>query len=143
VKVTDPSGQTWRISRRWLPWRQRLRDVRDFAADMSSPDFGDDLVVGLAIWAVVIVIAIVAPILLSLLFLPLEFMALVLVLPLAILGRILFGRKWHVELRRGWGVWCEVAAGDWRGSTMKIHEIADAVRRGEIPERTLGVNATT
>ncbi|HSX68052.1 hypothetical protein [Nocardioides sp.] len=87
-----------------------------------------------------LIISVVAPIVFSLLFLPLELIAIVVVLPLAVLGRVLFGRKWHVELRRDWKPWTEVKAGDWRASTIKIHELADAVRRGEVPARTLGTH---
>lgn len=135
MKVTDPDGQDWRVSRRWVPWRQRLRDVSDLALD-ATPDV-DDLVVGIAIWLVVLTIAVLAPVVFSILFLPIEFVALVIVLPLAVLGRVLFGRKWHVELRRGWSPWTEVMAGDWRASGLTIHQVADAVRRGEVPPRTL------
>ena len=67
-----------------------------------------------------------------------EFLLLLLLLPFAILGRMLFGRHWTVEVRRGWRPWWEVPAGDWQASTLKIHEVADAVRRGEAPPQTIG-----
>ena len=70
-----------------------------------------------------------------------EFLLLLLVLPFAILGRVLFGRHWTVEVRRGWKPWWETQAGDWQASTLKIHEVADAVRRGDLPPQTIGAPA--
>jgi hypothetical protein len=74
------------------------------------------------------------------LFAGLEFLLVLLVLPFAVLGRMLFGRHWHVELRRGFTPWWEVEAGDWQASSVWIHQVADAVRRGVLPERTLSVD---
>lgn len=134
MKVTDPGGQTWRVSRRWLPWRPRLRDVNG-AAEQGAWLAGDPA--DIAIWIVVFVVGVVAPVVFSVLFLPLELLALLLVLPAAVLGRVLFARRWHVELRRGWRPWTEVLAGDWRQSGARVRELAEAVRRGELPDRTL------
>ena len=33
--VTDPSGQGWRVKRRWLPWHLCRRDP-DLAADLAD-----------------------------------------------------------------------------------------------------------
>jgi hypothetical protein len=68
----------------------------------------------------------------------LELLLLLLVLPFALLGRVLLGRHWVVEVRQGWKPWFEIEAGDWQASGLRIHAIADAVRRGELPPRTLG-----
>jgi hypothetical protein len=129
------------VSRRWLPWRRR-RPTRD---DISLPDAidVDDPIAGLVFFVLFLVVLAVAPVVIVAFLVAIEFLLLLLLLPFAVLGRMLFGRKWHVELRQGWAPWSEELAGDWRGSTMKIHEIADSVRRGEMPERTLGVNATS
>jgi hypothetical protein len=134
VKVTDPDGQTWRISRRWVPWRARLRDVSE-AAEETAFFAGDPA--DIAIWICVFLISVLAPIVLSVLFLPLEIALVALVLPFAVLGRVLFGRTWRVEVRRDWKPWHEFLAGDWQTSTLKIHETADQIRRGDIPARSL------
>jgi hypothetical protein len=96
---------------------------------------GDD-----PISAIVAVVALVllAPFILVVVVAGAEFLLLLLVLPFAILGRVLLGRHWTVEVRRGWRPWWEVRAGDWQASGLRIHEIADAVRRGQLPPQTLG-----
>lgn len=119
-----------------MPWRARLRDPSEVAFN-SSPDFGDDLVIGIVIWIVVVMLAVLAPIALSILFLPLEILLVALVLPFALLGRVLFGRKWRVEIRRGWTPWHEFLAGDWRASGLGIHATAEQIRHGDVPARTL------
>lgn len=134
MKVTDPSGQTWRVSRRWAPWRPRLRDVGGAAQDAAwwAGDPAD-----VAIWMFFFVLSVLAPLLLALAFAPVELALLAVALPVAVLGRVVFGRKWHVEVRRGWRPWTEVLAGSWAQSGIRIVEIAGAVRRGDLPERTL------
>ena len=79
-------------------------------------------------------------VLLAVLFAVAEWLIVLAVIPIAALGRVLFGRQWHVELRRGWRAWYEVKSGDWTSSTVTIHELADAVRRGDIPARTIDVS---
>jgi hypothetical protein len=160
VKVTDPSGQTWRVSRRWVPWRPRFRDVEssnllDFGnggggsgGDGGSSggggggfdiDLGEALVIIAVVIAAIVFLIFVAPVLLAIVFALAEWLIVLVVLPIAVAGRVIFGRKWHVEVRRGWRAWCEVEAGDWTASTVKIHELADAVRRGEVPERSIDI----
>lgn len=134
VKVTSPDGQTWRITRRWVPWRRRLKGSLD-----AMPDFpiglGDDpisAIVG------ILFLIILLPFLLLALVAGLELLLLLLVLPFAILGRVLLGRHWTIEARRGFRPWWEEQVGDWQAAGIRIHEVADAVRRGEVPERTIG-----
>lgn len=134
MKVHGPGGQVWRVSRRWVPWRRRLKGSLDAVPDLPS-GLGDDpvsVVVGL----VLLVLAL--PFLVLALLAGLELLLLLLVLPVALLGRVLLGRHWTVEVRRGWSPWTEQPAGDWQASGVTIHELADRLRRGEVPERTVG-----
>ncbi len=139
MKVTDPGGQVWRVSRRWVPWRRRLRSIDDLNLDGGGnvPDTIDDLVIGLILIIVVIVLAVLAPFLLVGFFAAFELVFLFLLLPVAVLGRVVLGRGWHVELRRGFRPWTETEAGTWQASSVAIHQLAEAVRRGEIPGRTI------
>lgn len=133
VKVKDPSGQTWRVTRRWVPWRRRLKG---FLSNMpSGPGLGDDpvsMVIG------VIFLIIMIPFLVLALVAALELLLLLLVIPFALLARALFGTHWTVEARRGFHIWYDEPAGDWQASGIRIHELADAIRHGEVPEQTVG-----
>jgi hypothetical protein len=133
VKVTDPDGQVWRISRRWVPWRRRTKGIETAAGFASIGfDLGELPVVG-----VLLFILLVLPLALLTALVTVEFALVLLVLPFAVLGRVLLGRAWNVEVRRGWKPWTEAPAGRWIDATVTIHQLADAVRRGEGPARTL------
>jgi hypothetical protein len=125
VKVTDPAGNTWRVSRRWVPWRRRLKGALDDAPDL--PSLGDDPI-SMVLGVVFLVIAI--PFLVLAVVAGLELLLLVLVLPFAVLGRVLFGRHWHVEVRRGFTVEHEVDGGGWRSSATMIQDLAEQLRQG-------------
>lgn len=138
VKVEDPSGQVWRVSRRWVPWRRgRWQDVGPGDPSGLGLALPDDPA-GLVLVIVVVLIAVLGPFLLVPIFLAAELLLLLLLVPFAVVGRVVLGRRWCVELRRGWSPWAEHPAGDWRASTVRIHEMADAVRRGQLPLRTIG-----
>lgn len=132
MKVQDPSGQTWRVTRRWVPWRRRLKDV-DLGSGWGGPDLsglGDDpisAVIGIAL------LVLALPFLLLGLLAGAEFLLLLLLLPVAVLARAVLGQKWTVEARRGFAIVWDAPAGDWQASGLRIHEVADAIRRGEIP----------
>ncbi|GGF39699.1 hypothetical protein GCM10011519_11700 [Marmoricola endophyticus] len=133
MRVTDPDGQTWRVGRRWTPWHWRLRKV-DPDAGFDAFDLGDDLVSGIVLGLILLV---VAPVLVVTVIAGLEFLLLLLLVPFIVLGRIAFGKQWIVSVRRGWTPWWEVASGDWRASGERALGVADAIARGEPPERTL------
>jgi hypothetical protein len=128
VKVQDPTGQTWRVTRRWVPWRRRLKGV---LSDLpTGPGLGDDpvsMVIG------VIFLIILIPFLVLALVAALELLLLLLVIPFALLARALFGQHWTVEARRGFHIWYDEPAGDWQASGVRIHALADALRHGDIP----------
>lgn len=78
-----------------------------------------------------------APVVFAALFAAVELLLLLVVLPLAVLGRVLFGRKWRVEVRRGWRAHHEELVGDWQRSGLRIHELAREIEGGRMPARTL------
>ncbi|WP_134738321.1 hypothetical protein [Nocardioides sp. 503] len=128
MKVQDPTGQTWRVTRRWVPWRRRLKGVLPNLP--TGPGLGDDpvsMVIG------VIFLIILIPFLVLALVAALELLLLLLVIPFALLARALFGQHWTVEARRGFQIWYDEPAGDWQASGLRIHALADALRHGDIP----------
>lgn len=132
MKVVDRDGQTWRVTRRWTPWRWRLRklDTAGDGWDLGGDDLLGAIVIGLiaAIVLPVVAVAVVAGV---------EFLLLLLLAPLVALARVALGRHWTVEARRGWTAWWEEPSGDWRASGRRIREVADEIERGRPPERTL------
>jgi hypothetical protein len=132
VKVTDPDGLTWRVRRRWLPWRLRRREPEvDPGPTGGGPE---DLVVGV----VVALLALLVPVVLVVVFAAFEALLLLVLLPFALLGRVLLGRRWTVEVRRGWTPWWEEQADDWSTAGVRIHALAEEIRRGAVPLQVLG-----
>lgn len=86
-------------------------------------------IIGLIILIPFLVLALIAGI---------ELLLVLVFLPFVIVGRVVFGRHWTVEVRRGWVPWTEEQAGDWRDSSLRIYALADEIRAGSIPEQTLG-----
>lgn len=134
MKVRDPHGKAWRVTRRWVPWRRRLKGWLDTLPDLpvSVTDDGP-----LAAVALVIMLVLLVPFLLLVLVAGLEMLVLLLVLPFVVVGRMLFTKRWTVEARRGFEPWFEMPAGGWGASRAKIREIAAAIERGELPPRTV------
>ena len=122
-----------------MPWRIKRRQPEPDGLDAASAI--DDPISCLIVLAVVVVL-LFFPIVFAILFAPFEILVLLLLLPFAVVVRVLSSSRWpwQVELRRGWRPWTEVHGGDWRTSALRIHQRADAVRRGEIPPRTLGAD---
>jgi hypothetical protein len=134
VKVHDPFGQTWRITRRWVPWRRRRKAELRTPTDLAPSGLGE-VPAGAIVFLVCLVIAI--PLLVLAAIAGVQLLLLVLLAPFALLGRAAFGRNWIVEARKGYAIWWETPAGDWQASMIKIHEIADEIRIGVLPPRTV------
>ncbi|MEP9361839.1 hypothetical protein ABLE68_02665 [Nocardioides sp. CN2-186] len=136
MKVTSPDGQTWRISRRWFPWRRRVRDILRWLPGSYYGNWGDG---ALGAFLGLLSLILVIPFLVLLVVAGIEMALVLAVLPFALLGRVLLGRHWTVEVRRGRKPWTEEKAGDWQASDLRIHEVADEIRGGSVPEQTLNL----
>jgi hypothetical protein len=135
MKVQSPDGTTWRISRRWVPWRRRVKDATDRLPDLPEGGIGDDpisLIVGLLLLIVLL------PFFVLMLIAGVELVLILLVMPFAIAGRVVFGRRWTVEVRRGWQPYREEQVGDWQSTGLRIHELGADLERGQVLQRTLG-----
>ena len=134
MKVRDPQGQRWRVTRRWVPWRRRLRGVDSGPLDLVS-GLGDDPIS--AVIAIVLVI-LALPFIAFSLVVAAELLLLLLLLPFAVLARVLLGRHWTIEARRGFTIWWDAPSGDWRESGERIRAGARSIAEGELPPRTVG-----
>ena len=127
VKVVDPAGETWRIKRRWLPWRPRLRDGA-FELGTHVIDAADGFpfllfLLGLVLIPVAVALAVfVAEIALALL-----------VVSILTFGRAIFIGRWPIEVFRGRALVHVDAARGWADSGRRMGEIVDGIRRGDPP----------
>lgn len=140
--VRTPSGEEWRVGRRWIGRRMpRWRRVKmgaiheeEAANVLSIPDFGgiDDLGAAILILAAVVVVAIVV---VPLLLFGIELIVLGLLVAVGVVGRTLLGRPWVVQA---------VPAADgtdpltwrvvgWRRSGRLIEEVATSLEAGFDP----------
>jgi hypothetical protein len=130
VKVHDPSGQVWRVHRRWAPWNPRRRRALDLDLNPFGLVDGVDSVHGLLLaLAAGIVLALLLPIVLLVLVTGAEVLLILVVLPFAIGGRMLLGRKWWVQVRRGWHLEREEMVGDWQASGLAVRDVAARIER--------------
>jgi hypothetical protein len=135
MKVVDPQGRTWRVSRRWMPWRRKTRFGSWGDGPVFSGSLGDDPIS--AIIGVVLLILFI-PVLVLGLVVALEMLLLLLVLPFAVMGRMLLGRHWWVEVREGWTFAWETEGGGWSDSGRAIDQIAQGLRQGMPPWQAAG-----
>ncbi|WP_141014939.1 hypothetical protein [Nocardioides sambongensis] len=126
MKVRDRWGQTWRVTRRWVPWRRRLKGMWRGPFEMM-PAGADDPI------SLIIFTVIALPLILLAIVASLELLVLLLVFPFAVLIRMLFGRHWVIEARKGFRIWWQDEAGDWRASGEQIRRVVDAIGAGELP----------
>jgi hypothetical protein len=66
-----------------------------------------------------------------------ELVLLLAILPFAVGARVVFGRHWTVEVRRGFTPVHEERAGSWTASGVRIQEIAKQIQTGCVPADTL------
>lgn len=136
MKTTDPEGQVWRVSRRWVPWRRRGAHPADMP--FGDLDFGGptEFIIGL-------VLALALPFILALVFVSVEFLLLFALMPIAVAVRMIWGKAWSVEVRKGFTPWHEEVAGTWAQSSALINSLRDNIASGSIPPNTLARKANS
>lgn len=125
MKVSDPTGQTWRVSRRWVPWRRRLTGWLPEVFTLGSFDLG---IIGLVLFVLIGI-----PLLVFAALALVEIVVLLVVLPFVLLARLALGRAWVVHARKGCTIWWEADGGSWRASGVRIREVAADIERGVLP----------
>lgn len=131
--IEDPSGETWRIKRRWLPWRLRKRDLDIQPDGGSGIDGGDDLVIGLVVFIMMLLVVLFAPVVAVLAIFVAELMLLLLFLPLFVVLRAAFVARWPIEAWHGKKLVHAEAVRGWGTSHRRMVELADNVRLGSWP----------
>jgi hypothetical protein len=126
VKVVAYDGSTWRVRRRWLPWRRRVRDVPDAPLDIGT--LGDDPI-SLILMALGLILLI--PALVVLIVMVGELLLLLALLPLIVLSRGLFGVPWTIEIRRERRLHSTERVRGWGNAGRRMDQVATALRLGE------------
>lgn len=67
-----------------------------------------------------------------------EVLALLTILPVAIVGRMFFGKRWSVQVRRGWTLEREERVGDWTRSGRHVRAAAKEITTARYTSRTTG-----
>ena len=126
VKVVDPAGDTWRIKRRWLPWRRKVRDVPDVPVDGLFAGGDDPISAVLAVIGMVLLL----PAIIVLAVMLAEFLALLALLPLWLVVRAVLGGAWPIEVRRGKTLVATESVKGWNPSRVRMYDLAEAIRLG-------------
>lgn len=141
MKATDPSGKTYSVTRRWMPWRRRVKGADGVDTGGGFGDLGGlgDDPISLVLFLIFGLIALVLflPGLLLLIGVAIEVVLLVALLPVAMLGRALFGVPWEIEVRDTspssgfvWPVVHTEKVGGWGASGARISDVAHEISRG-------------
>jgi hypothetical protein len=133
MKVQTPTGETFRIHRRWLPWRRRADKAMDWLpSDANVFDSVGDDPVSLVIGAIFLIPGVVI-----LAFFIGEFLLLLLLLPFFVLARSVFGTPWIIEVTHQREVVHAERAQGWGASHDQIERLAAAISAGELPPGVL------
>ncbi len=126
MKVIAPDGSEWKVGRRWLPWRARLRDT-------GGPDIGDffafDDLAGLAVGIAVVLLTLVVILLLPFLVLIVELALLLVLGVVTFFSRVVLRRPWTVQARTE-GTLREWKVPGFRNAGDKVQEVAAAIASG-------------
>ncbi len=128
-EVQDADGVTWRVKRRWLPWRRRAKPG-EFDVDLPLLDGADDPI---SFVVLLVVSIIVIPLLFVFGFLLAEALLLLLLLPIAVLFRIAFIRSWPIEVWRGKELIEQESVKGWGASSTRIHDLVNEIRLRHSP----------
>ncbi|GHJ46386.1 hypothetical protein Cs7R123_37280 [Catellatospora sp. TT07R-123] len=135
-RASGADGREWWVGRRWLPWKPKPHRFRGNSSgggfvDFGSLDLGDEPV-GCTIALVFFALVVAFPLLLVLALFIAEWLLALLLLPLFVLVRTLFGVPWRVVARgratdgRRWRYYTQ--AGGWRASGELIDRALEEIR---------------
>lgn len=130
ASVRAPDGREWKVGRRWLPGRPRLRRKRELHDPTWLEVFGAAFDSGFAIVAVVATVALVVLLIWPVIAVVLELLVFAVLVVATVVGRLAFRRPWQVVARTddedlAW----EVTG--WQASGRVIEHVKNALRSGE------------
>ena len=147
-EAVGPDGIGWRVGRRWVPGRVRLRDWdwRESAPDWDGLSFFDDPSGFLFALGVIATAMIVFLVIWPIVAIALELVILALIFLATLAGRVLFRKPWTVVARsRAPGPPCvhEWQVVGWRESSRLIEDVRSALRSGsELPRGSVATGPT-
>ena len=126
AKTVNRGGRRFRVRRRWLPWRRRVRDVPDLPDGGGS--LGDDPIS--AILGIFLLVLAIPAIVVTVLLLA-ELLLLLLLLPVFVVVRLLLPVPWTIEVWTrpqeqrilGWHLEHEVPVRGWTASRERMEEL--------------------
>lgn len=125
--VLDPEGVKWTARRRWVPWRPRRKMPDEWGFGDASFTDGDDII---SIVLNIALVVLLVPALVLALLVTAEFLLLLLLLPLWVLARSLFGTPWIIVVRRDRKIVSEEAVRGWGATSARIDQIKSFIASG-------------
>lgn len=125
MKAVTPTGEKYRVRRKWLPWRRKTR-ARDMDW-LNIPDLGDDPI------SMIIMAIVLLPLIVILVIFLGEFLLLLLIFPLVMIARSIFGKPWTIEVTEKGNLRAAEQVKGWSASHDRIQEIAKLLRTGGLP----------
>lgn len=127
MQAITPTGERYRVRRKWLPWRRRAKG-KDSLDWLDFPDLGDD-----PISMIVFGIILVPLIAVLVLFLG-EFLLLLLIFPIVMIARSVFGTPWTIEVTRQRRLITAEKVKGWSDSRARIRQIAKLIEHGAVQQ---------
>lgn len=122
MKAVTPTGEKYSVRRKWLPWRRKAqgKDLDWF----DIPDLGDDPI-SMILFGILLV-----PLIVILVLLLGEFLLLLLIFPLVMIARSIFGKPWTIEVTRKRKLLAAEKVKGWSASHDRIRQIAKLIEAG-------------
>ena len=132
MKIVTPTGETYRVHRRVLPWRRKIREKPDWDLldALDVPDVDHLGVLGAILLVIGIIVAL--PIIVLALMVVGEVLLLLLLLPLFVLARVAFKKPWIVEVTRKRKVVHAEAVVGWGAAGKRARALADELRTAAV-----------
>lgn len=126
MKVVTPTGEKYRVRRKWLPWRRKAKAGGMDFLDAAS-GLGDDPI------SMVIAAVLLVPVVIIMVIFLGEFLLLLLIFPLVMIARSIFGKPWTIEVTQKRQLCAAEQVKGWTASHERIQQIAKLLQSGGLP----------